>query len=562
MGRANPVEELEKIFNAKLHSLKYFEPLDFKFNVDNTFGDISTPVALRIGKIRKLDSMHVAEKIIEGIKLPPYISQVGISKPGFINLTFSDRYLLKFLARPIKLPLKSSFIKERVIVEYSSPNIAKPFGVGHLRSTIIGDAVANLFEALGAKVWRINHIGDWGTQFGKLIYAFKKWGNQEVLEEDPIAEMFNLYVRFHTEAELDPSIEGKARYWFKKLEDGDAEAVSIWKKFSHWSLIEFNRIYQILRIKFDDQNGESSYLQEAKNVIDELKRKKLAEESEGVLVVKFEDEEITPALLVKSDGATTYIARDLAALKKRLVTLKGDVIIYHVGSEQRLHFLQLFEIAQKAGWIRNQKLIYASHGLMRLPEGKMSTRKGRVIALDKILEEAISRAYTVVNDKNPILPKIKKQEIAKAVGIGAVKYNDLQNHRSTEITFEWDKILSFEGNSAPYLQYTYARLKSIFRKAHIRAKISCELNDDEKNIARKLAQFPSVLYNAANTESPNILATYLYELAGALSSYYEKYPIVKSDVKTRRHRMAVVLSGANIIKIGLELLGIQAPEEI
>lgn len=553
--------ELEKLLAAKLKAQKFFEPVDLAYSKDGRFGDLSTPVSLRIGKSRGTDPMGVAEKIITGLKLPKYISEVGISKPGFINFTLSKKYLLSQLSQKVKLPFRSYGKQQKVVVEYSSPNIAKPFGVGHLRSTIIGDAVANCYEALGDKVVRINHIGDWGTQFGKLIYAYKKWGNEDVVEREPIAEMLRLYVRFHTEAELDPSIEGKARYWFKKLEDGDEEAVKIWKKFSSWSMAEFNRVYNLLGVKFDEVKGESTYIGASANIINELKRKKLATESEGALVVKLTDGKV-PALLVKKDGATLYMTRDLCALKHRLVVNKADVVIYHVGSEQALHFEQLFSVAKMAGWVNDRLLIYASHGLMRLPEGTMSTRKGRVVELDKILDEAISRSYTIVNKKNPNLSKSQKEKVAHAVGIGAVKYNDLQSHRATGIVFDWEKMLSLEGNSAPYLQYTYARLKSISRKASSFARLGRDINDDEMRIARKLAQFPSIIFDAATAQSPNIVATYAHELAGAMSAYYEKYPVIKSDPKTRRHRLAVITAGANVIKLSLGLLGIETPEEI
>lgn len=557
-----PKLEVEKILDKKLKSLKYFEPIDLICNRDTTHGDLSTPVAMKIAKSRKLDPMAVADKITSSIKLPKYITDISISKPGFINFKLSDQYYLKIISRPWKLPFIGFSNRRRVVVEYSSPNIAKPFSVGNLRSTIIGDAVANFYEALGNKVIRINHLGDWGTQFGKLICAYKKWGSEEIVERDPIVEMLRLYVRFHTEAELDPSVEGKARYWFKRLEEGDEEAQKIWRKFSSWSMEEFRKVYEILGIKFDEVKGESSYIALSRQIISELKRKGMVSESEGALVVKFEGDDIIPALLVKKDGASLYLTRDLAALKNRLVSNKADLIIYHVGSEQALHFKQLFLIAQMAGWAKEGQLVYAPHGLLRLSEGKMSTRKGRVVELDKILTESISRAYKIVDDKNSNLPKAQKDKIAKAVGIGAVKYNDLQSHRVTSITFDWDKMLSLEGNSAPYLQYTYARIKSVARKAHSSGRIGRELNGDEKEIARKLAQFPSVISDAANAQSPNIVATYVYELAGTLSSYYEKYPIIKSDVKTRRHRLAVIIAGANTIKIGLELLGIHAPEEI
>ena len=562
MKNIYPELELEKILDQRLKSLKYFEPIDLVFNRDPRFGDLSTPVALRIGKARHMDPINVAEEIIRGLKWPRYVCDISISKPGYINFKLNTEFYLSALARPYKLPLKRYCAKQNILIEYSSPNIAKPFGVGHLRSTIIGDAVANLYAALEYKVTRVNHLGDWGTQFGKLIYAYKKWGDAEIVEQNPLPEMLRLYVRFHGEAELNPSFEGKARYWFKKLEDGDEEAQTIWRKFTGWSLTEFKRIYDLLGVKFDETKGESSYISSAKVIVDELKRKRLATGSEGALVVKFTNENITTALLMKNDGATLYLTRDLAALKYRLQSKKADVVIYHVGSEQTLHFQQLFDIARRAGWAQEDQLIYAPHGLMRLPEGKMSTRLGKIVELDKVLDEAVARAYKIVDSKNHNLPKAQKDKIAKAVGIGAVKYNDLKNQRATNITFDWDQMLSLQGNSAPYLQYTYARLKSIARNANTRAKVGRELNDDELAIAQKIVTFPSVIAAAAYNQSPNLLATYLHELAGQMSEYYEKYPVIKAEPATRRHRLAVILSAASVLKSGLTLLGLQSPEEI
>lgn len=557
-----PLLELEQLLSNRLKARKYYESLDLAYSKNRNFGDVSSPVALKIAKRRKTDAMEVAEEIIKGLRLPSYVEAVSVSKPGFINFKLTDDFYIKILRSSWQLPISGYVKKQKVLVEYSSPNIAKPFGVGHLRSTIIGDAVANLYSALGCKVTRVNHLGDWGTQFGKLMYAYKKWGNEEVVKKDPIAELLRLYVRFHTEAELDSSIENKARYWFKKLENNDEQAQKLWRLFTGWSLAEFHRIYKILGVKFDIEKGESAYIASSPAVVAELKRKGLAGESQGALVVKFSGDKMTPALLVKQDGTTLYMTRDLAALKHRLKDMHSDVVIYHVGSEQALHFKQLFEIAESAGWAKPEQLVYAPHGLVRLADGVMSTRKGKVIELDRVLQESVERARKVVDNKNSSLNKAQKEKVAQAVGIGAIKYNDLQNNRQTAITFDWDKMLSLEGNSAPYLQYAYARLRSVFRKAHTQPRIGRVINEDEREIAWKIAQLPDVMALAAHTHSPNIVASYIYELSGLLSSYYEKYPVIKSETKTKRHRLAVLDAGADIIKIGLELLGIEAPEEV
>lgn len=536
---------------------------DVEYNKNLNYGDLSSPIALKIAKKEKKKPMAVAQEMIKNLKLPESITAVSVSEPGFINFKLSDNYLAQLLQKPWRVPLRNYIAKkERVLVEYSSPNIAKPFGVGHLRSTIIGDAVANCYSALGYKVIRINHIGDWGTQFGKLLYAFNKWGSEKVVAQDPVNELLHLYVRFHSEAEIDDTILNKARYWFKKLEDKDEQAVRLWKRFSNWSMEEFRAVYKKLGVKFDLEKGESEYIALAPKVVNELKKKKITTESEDALVVRFQDKDITPALIVKKDGATLYMTRDLAALRYRLKIMKANSIIYHVGSEQSLYFKQLFTIARRAGWVHSQNLIYAPHGLIKLKEGTMSTRKGRYIALNLVLEEAEKRALAVINKKNPHLSQGQKEKIAHAIGIGAIKYNDLQNNRTTTINFDWDRMLSFDGNSAPYLQYTYARLKSVGRKAKVQPLLNKKLNNEERVIALKVAQFPEIIASSAESQSPNILALYIYELSVLLTSYYEKYPVLKADIGTQKHRLAVLLAGAKTIKCGLNILGIEAPEEI
>ena len=556
-----PDIELEKLLVQRLKKLNYFDETDLAFNRSREWGDLSSPVALRLARKHSAKPVEVANKIIANLKLPKWVDQVGIAGQGFINFKLSNKYLLEVIGSVYELPFFKPKRKRKIIVEYSSPNIAKPFGVGHLRSTIIGDAVANFHDALGDDVTRVNHLGDWGTQFGKLIYAYDRWGNADLLEKDPINEMYRLYVKFHSEAEMDPSIENKARYWFKKLEEGDSEAVRVWKKFSTWSLKEFGRIYDLLGVKFDVIMGESEYQKYITVVLSECRRKGLLKESQDAQIIKL-DKDKTPALLVKKDGATLYLTRDLAALYYRLKIEKADIVIYHVGEEQTLHFEQLFDIAIKLGWASEEQLVFAPHGLLRLPEGRMSTRHGNVIKLDDLLNEAVARARKIIDDKNPGLSVSDKENIALSVGIGAIKYNDLSNHRTTGIIFDWDKVLNLQGNSAPYLQYTFARLSSILRKANARPRVGKSLNDDEQEIALYAAQFENVVSSAAASCAPSIIAQYLYEFAGVLSKYYEKYQVIKSDVKTRRHRLAVIKCGSFVLETGLNLLGIDAPNEI
>ncbi len=555
-------KELENLLDKRLKKLGHGIPSNLVYDRTLAHGDLVTSAPLSIAALVKKKPMEIAEKIISGLELPSSISSATIARPGFINFTLSNEYLNGIAEGGIALPLKEKNRKDtRVIVEYSSPNIAKPFSVGHLRSTIIGDAVANMYEALGYDVVRINHLGDWGTQFGKLIYAYKTWGDDKKPEANPIEEMLALYIKFHSEAEINESLVNHARRWFKKLEEGDAEARAVWKIFVRWSMAEFRRIYRILGVKFDKEQGESFYEKELGNIIAIIKKQGFAKESDGALVVKFPREELPTALLEKNDGTSLYMTRDLAALHYRLKKMKADIIIYHTGDEQSLHFRQLFKIAEMVGWSRGKTLVHAEHGLVRLPDGKMSTRRGRIVKLEELLTEATRRAYVVANKKNPQLSQKQKLTIAQSVGIAAVKYNDLANHRRTAVTFQWDKMLSLEGNSAPYLLYAYARLHSIIAKARVSPKLG-GMNEDEQTLIRRVAQFTDVINEAAHAQAPNILAHYLYELANEYSSYYEKYPVLKADPAVRQHRLAIIRAGADTLKAGLALLGITALDKI
>jgi arginyl-tRNA synthetase len=553
----DPKDALRKILERRIDQLGYKEKAIISYDRELSYADLTTPVAMSIASRLKRNPLSIAEEIIDGLKLPVSISAVGIVRPGFINFTLSDGYLLQTVARKPK----TNIIKQRVLVEYSSPNIAKPFGVGHMRSTIIGDAVANLYEYLGYDVVRVNHLGDWGTQFGKLLYAYKTWGDDKKLEKNPIDEMLALYVKFHSVAEIDPMLDNRGREWFKKLENGDKEAKVIWHKFVKWSLKEFQRIYKILGVKFDKILGESFYDPMLADCLALVKKHGLTQESEGALVVRFPRDEMPPALLRKSDGTSLYMTRDLTALRYRLTTMKADTVIYHTGDEQNLHFRQLFGMAEMLGWSKKKTLIHAQHGLVSLPEGKMSTRKGRVVKLDDLIKEAIDRAYVVVGHKNSKLTKAQKIKVATVVGVGAIKYNDLANHRRTAVVFDWNKMLSLAGNSAPYLQYAYARLRSIMVKTSTKPKLD-KLQAEDTRLLRKVIQFDDVVSEAAMTQAPNLLARYLFELANDYSAYYEKYPVLKTDQATRQHRLAIIKLGAETIKKGLNLLGIEVLERI
>jgi len=455
------------------------------------------------------------------------------------------------------------------LIDYSSPNIAKPFGIGHLRSTIIGQALCNLYAFAGWKVVGENYLGDWGTQFGKLIYAVLTWGDEKELDkaEKPIDELARLYVKFHREASKSPRLEDKAREWFKKLEDGDEDATRLWRKFRKWSIKEFDRIYQLLGVGIDKTTGESQYVTQVPEVIKEAKSRGLAVESDGALVIPFEKADLPPLMLLKSDGATTYGLRDLAAIKVRQKNYHPDLFLYETGVEQQLRFKQLFLAAEKLGYGTAGQFVHVGHGLYRLPAGKFSTRRGRTIRLEEVLEEAVARARKVVDAKSQDLPSRTKGRVSRAVGIGAVKYNDLSQHYSTDIVFDWERMLSLEGNSAPYLQYTYARAKSVLRKSgEKQLRITngeLRITGEELPLLRFLYRFPEVAEDAVAVNSPNLVCNFLFELAQRFNTFYARVPIMRAGgLEVRDLRLGLTAATAQVIKNGLTLLGIETPERL
>jgi len=453
-----------------------------------------------------------------------------------------------------------------VIVDFSSPNIAKPMSVGHLRSTTIGDSLSRIYRFLGYKVIGDNHLGDWGTQFGKIIVAYKKWGHPERLEKSPIEELLRLYVKFHEETDIDKTLEDQARLAFKKLEDGDKEYLGLWKRFTELSTREFSKTYKLLGVKFDIVQGESFYDKMAKDVIEEALRKKVAKWSQHALIIDMENQ--TPLLIRKSDEATLYSTRDLATINYRVKKFAPERILYVIGSEQKSYLEQVFTAAQKLGYIKPEqksRLLHVSFGMISLPEGKMSTRKGRVVMLDHVIKEVIDLAEKTILIKNPELND--RKNIAKDVGIGALKYADLSRDRIKDVKFDWDEILSFEGDTGPYIQYTHARACSILRKGKIKAppkRFDASLLKDakERAIIRKLVEFPETINRAADDCKPHYIANYVYSLATLFNEFYQSIPVLKAKKGVRDARLALVMAVKIVLKNGLSLLGIEAPEEM
>ena len=453
------------------------------------------------------------------------------------------------------------------LIDYSGPNIAKPIGVGHLRSTVIGQALANIYEATGYSVIKDNHLGDWGTQFGKLVYAYKQWGDKKKIAENPIKELNELYIKFHEEAEKNPEIEDKAREIFQKMEEGDKKLLNLWIKFRKISIAEFKKTYERLGIKFDTYLGESYFAGEAEKIIQEALNKKIVFEDPSTGAIAVELGGLPSFLLRKQDGSTLYITRDLATLKFRTATFKLAEILYVVGDEQSLHFRQLFALARALGYIDGAKAEHISFGLVLSGGEKMSTRKGTLIELEELIKQSVEKSKEILRQKNKDLGEKEIEEISEIVGLGAVIYNDLRQSRQKNISFDWNRMLDFEGGSAVYLQYTFARINSILKKCPECQGETLTLTTFEKDsefaLAKKMMFFPMVILEAQKHKSPHLIAVYLEELAQLFNHFYNEVSIIGTeDRELRLSRIMLIKSVATVIKNGLSLLGVKTPEKI
>ncbi|MCA1066318.1 arginine--tRNA ligase [Rossellomorea sp. AcN35-11] len=448
-----------------------------------------------------------------------------------------------------------------IVLDMSSPNIAKPFSMGHLRSTVIGHSISIIAEKCGYKTEKINYIGDWGTQFGKLIVAFKKWGDHKKVRDNPIAELFILYKKFHEEAEKDPSLEEEGRRAFKLLEDGDPEVTELWRWFKDESLEAFKSIYSLLGVEFDSYNGEAFFNDKMGGVVSLLQEHQLLETSHGAKVVRIEDGNLPPCLITKSDGATLYATRDLAAALYRHREYQFDEALYIVGKEQTIHFKQVMEVLKKLNysWASNMKHI--PFGLYLKDGKKMSTRKGRVILLQEVLEEAIKMAESNIKQKNPELKNAR--EVSKAVGVGAIIFHDLKSDRVNDIEFSLDHMLTFEGETGPYIQYTFARAQSILRRAGATRPLTFDgLDDDDSwEVVKHLRLFPEIVQKSWSHYSPSIIAKYLVDTAQSFNRYYGKTKIIAEDAN-ETSRLALVQSVSIVLAEGLRLMGMQSPTEM
>ncbi len=537
--------------------------------VNTSFGDYSTNLAMVLAKKEDKNPKEVAEALVKKLsankELSLIFAKIEVAAPGFINFYLANNFLSGKLDEINteedsfgKLELGSG---KTVVIDYSSPNIAKRFGIGHLRSTVIGQALYNLYAFLGYKVIGDNHLGDWGTQFGTLLYQVH---SKKLTETDlSIDKLEELYIEFNLLAKDNEKLWDEARAWFKKLEDNDPEAKKLWKIMVDISIKEFNKLYALLGIKIDNAYGESFYEDYMKRVIELAREKGLTRVSEGAEIVEFKN--LPPAMLVKNDGATTYYTRDLATILFRMGSWKPDLIIYEVGSEQALHFKQVFETARLMGWVKGCELVHIGHGLIRWQHGKMSTREGNAIKLEDVLDQATDKTRDII-DKSETgrgLTDSEKEKVATAVGVGSMKYFDLSHQPTSDIIFDWNKIFMLEGNSAPYLQYTVARINSVLNKAKSNNKKENKLPEIDKfeaSLLRALCHFEDIIIDAANSFSPNLLANYLFDLAQKYNLFYNEDKIIGDPKEGFRLELSRAVS--IVLKNGLRLLGIETPDRM
>jgi arginyl-tRNA synthetase len=559
--------EIAKIFEAtvkKVYGDIETKKIEVSVATNEKFGDFQTNFAMMNSKIIGKNPRAIAQEIVDNLEPNNVIDKLEIAGPGFINIFLKSEYLGELLKKSRNEKYDFSFLNRDgdVIIDFSSPNIAKRMHIGHLRSTIIGDSVARIYRYLGYHLVADNHIGDWGTQFGKLIIGYRRWLNQEAYKENAIEELERVYVEFTKQSEEHPEFEEEARLELKKLQDGDEENYALWKEFIKVSLDEYEKLYKRLDVHFDTYYGESFYHPMMQGVVDELVEKGLAVEDDGAKVVFFpEEDNLFPCIVQKKDGAFLYSTSDIATIKFRRENYNVNKLIYLTDERQQDHFKQFFKITEMLGWDVEKYHIW--FGIMRFADGVFSTRKGNVIRLEQLLDEGKKRAYDIVNEKNPDLSAEEKDQIAEVVGVGAIKYADLSQNRQSPIIFEWDKILSFEGNTAPYLQYSYARIQSILRKAAAEGKeidYSKEIkieNKQERALADHIATFPMVVLKAAESFKPNIIADYLFELSKKFNSFYNSCPILNQEDDVLYSRGLIAKVAGETIKEGLSLLGIK-----
>ena len=537
---------------------------------DARFGDYQTNAALVLGKQRGENPRALAEKILADIDISDLCEPPTVAGAGFINFTLRSDAVAKKAGELLpdeRLGVANAKSTKKIVIDFGSPNVAKPMHVGHIRSTVLGDALARIASFLGHEVIRDNHIGDWGTQFGMVIYGWKNLLDRQSLQRDPLAEIVRIYKETNEKATSDPQVREACRQELVKLQAGDKENIDIWNECVAFSMQDFDHVYRLLDIRFDIQCGESFYNDRLPGVVDRLLKSGIAEISEGAVCVFFRDiPQLAdkPCIIRKRDGGFNYATTDVATVDYRINDLKADTVWIVTGAPQILHFQQIFEIARREGYKADFRHI--THGSILGEDRKlMKTRSGENVPLRELLDEACKRARKIIEEKNPDLSEEDKIDIAQKIGIGAVKYADLSQYRMTDYVFSWDRMLSLQGNTAPYLQNAYVRIRSIFRKAGEPAPKIDKLilrDPSEINLAKRLCQFAEIVPQVLNDFRPNILANYLFELANSFHTFYEACPVLKSDEPVRSSRLALCDLSGRVLQRGLDLLGIKVPEKM
>jgi len=555
------MHETHPYMNAFLEVKRYLEELAERENAgvpvqyppEDKMGDLALPVGFKLAKSFRVSPEEAAKQFAENIR-HPLIERVEVAG-GYVNVFLKRKEVSESV---LKEAMDESYGTAkrggRVVLDYSSINVAKPMHVGHLRSTVIGGSLRRIYRFLGTEAIGINYLGDIGTQFGKLIVAYKRWADEEALEREPIRELLRIYVKFHEEAEKNPELEEEAREAYRRLEEGEEEYVNLWKRFRELTIRYASRIYEMLGVEFDEISGESFYIEKARELAETLLKMGIAERDPetGAIIVDF-GEKLGKDIILKSDGTTLYLSRDLAALLDRVEKYGPEKLIYVVGSEQSDHFRKLFWLARKLGV--EKELVHVSFGLINLPEGKMSTRKGRVVFLEDVLKKAVELAGEEMKRRGTY-----NEDDAKKIGVGAVNYAILKVEPEKNITFDWKRVLSFEGDTGPYLQYSAVRARNILEKAGEWTLNTVEnVNDEEWGIIKLIARFPEVLEETVQKDRPHILARYAYELARTFHSFYDHNPVLKSEEPVRSFRLGIVRAFHNVLSRSLNLLLIEEP---
>ncbi|MEI8230856.1 MAG: arginine--tRNA ligase [Candidatus Peregrinibacteria bacterium] len=559
---ARACEVLEKEFSIKDVTFSWRRPQQ------KDHGDLATSIAMQLGKQLKKNPLEIAKVIAEGLQGHPEIERTEVAGPGYVNIWLKPQALMSALSETIGAcsPILTRKGEKPVIIEYSQPNIAKPLGIHHIITTIVGQSLVNLHRHLGYPTIAINHLGDWGTQFGKLAVALELWGNSSV-DECTLEDLLNLYVRFHTEAETDATLEDRARAAFLKLEQGDPGLRAFWKSVVDVTMQEINTTYERLGVAFDFVHGESFYEDKMLPIIEEGKKKGVFKTGEkGALIAEFPPEtHIPPAIVLKGDGATIYHTRDLATVRFRIDHFHPECIIYLVDTAQENYFRQLFAMVGQLGW-DVPTLEHAQIGRMSFTDRNMSTRKGNILRLKEVLDEGVKRAQAVIAEHRDSIQTDSEDELAEMMGVGSVVYGILSQNRRMSMVFDWDKVLSLEGNSAPYLQYTYARSRSVLRKGEVASPTLpttvAALTDHERSLVSTLLEFPGALEDARASRMPHTLANYLYALCQEFNAFYNTEPILKSEEPARSLRLALTSLVATVLKTGAEILTLRVPERM